>query len=101
MIMRMWRGATEARKADAYSEVLERTGVKELSGTPGNRGVWVLRRFAGDRAEFLVLSLWESPEAIRAFAGQDIDKAVFYPEDDEYLVERGPTVYHYEVIARR
>jgi heme-degrading monooxygenase HmoA len=63
--------------------------------------VWALRRFAGDRAEFLVLSLWESVDAIRAFAGQEIEKAVFYPEDDEYLIERGPTVDHYDVIAQR
>jgi heme-degrading monooxygenase HmoA len=51
-----------------------------------------------DRAEFLLVSLWDSEEAIRRFAGDDIDKAVFYPEDERFLVERDDHVWHYEVV---
>jgi heme-degrading monooxygenase HmoA len=97
MIARMWRGRTPASKADTYLEYLRATGIKEYAATAGNEGVLVLRRVSGDDAEFLLISLWESEEAIRRFAGEDLERAVYYPEDDEYLLEREPTVVHYEV----
>lgn len=98
-IVRAWRGATSAAKADGYVLVLERTGAKALRETPGNRGVWVLRRALEDKTEFRVVSLWDSPEVIRGFAGADIDRAVFYPEDDDYLIERDLTVSHFELAS--
>ena len=55
------------------------------------------RRDVGDRCEFLMLSLWDSTESITAFAGDDPETAVFYPEDDRFLIERELTVDHYEV----
>ena len=98
MIARTWRGATRAEDADAYLEYLERTGFSEYRKTPGNRSVLGLRRIVADRAEFLLISLWDSEEAIRGFAGQDIGKAVFYPEDERFLIERDNHVSHYEVV---
>ena len=98
-IVRVWRGATSTAKADGYVQVVERTGVKALRETPGNRGVWVLRRVLGDKTEFRVVSLWDSLEVIHGFAGADIEKAVFYPEDDDYLVERDLTVSHFELAS--
>jgi heme-degrading monooxygenase HmoA len=53
----------------------------------------------GDRVEFITVSFWESRAAIEAFAGQDIEKAVFYPDDEQFLIERDLTVHHYEVAA--
>lgn len=97
MIARTWRGATKAQDAEAYLEYLNRTGLAEYRKTPGNRGVLGLRRIVKDRAEFLLISLWDSKEAIRRFAGDDIEKAVFYPEDERFLVERDDHVSHYEV----
>jgi heme-degrading monooxygenase HmoA len=73
--------------------------LKAYRETPGNQGAWVLWRVADGRAEFLTLSFWESTEAIIGFAGADIERAVFYPKDDRYLVERDTTVRHYQVIA--
>ncbi len=99
MVARIWRGATRASDADAYVEVLRATGVKDLRATEGNRGVWVFRRIHGDRADFLVLSLWESLDAVRRFAGDDAEKAVFYPEDEAYLVEHETAATHYEVTV--
>lgn len=98
MIARTWRGATRAEDAAAYIEYLEKTGFHEYGATPGNRGVLALRRVEGDRAEFLLLTLWESEEAIRRFAGDDVTRAVFYPEDDRFLVERGERVDHFDVV---
>ncbi|HEY7505362.1 MAG TPA: hypothetical protein VH700_14785 [Gemmatimonadales bacterium] len=98
MIARTWSGATRAADADTYLDYLHRTGLAGYRGTPGNRGVLALRRLAGDRAEFLLVTLWDSEEAIRRFAGDDIERAVFYPEDDRFLVARDERVRHYEVV---
>jgi heme-degrading monooxygenase HmoA len=100
MIARSWAGATRAADADTYLEYLHATGLAEYRATPGNRGVLALRRIVGDRAEFLLLTLWESEEAIRGFAGDDIGRAVFYPEDERYLVARDERVQHYDVVFR-
>ena len=98
MVVRTWRGATRVADADAYAEYIDTTGIAALAGTPGNLGVQMWQRVEGDRAEFVVVSWWESREAIVAFAGEPIERAVFYPEDDRYLVERGETVVHYDVV---
>jgi heme-degrading monooxygenase HmoA len=100
VVVRTWRGATRAADADAYVTYMEETGVSALARTPGNEGVQMWRRVEGDRAEFVVVSWWESREAIVAFTGEDIERAVFYPEDDRYLLERGETVTHHDVVAR-
>ena len=99
MIARTWRGVTPAAKDAAYIDYLNRTGVKACRATPGNRGVFLLRRLADDKAEFVFISLWDSMEAIRAFAGPEPEKAVYYPEDAEYLLEMEPGVTHYEVLV--
>jgi heme-degrading monooxygenase HmoA len=99
VIARIWRGATREADAEAYVEYLRGTGLKEYRETPGNQGAWVLWRVTDGRAEFLTLSFWESREAIVGFAGADIERAVFYPKDDRYLVERDTTVRHFQVIA--
>jgi heme-degrading monooxygenase HmoA len=99
LIARIWHGVTDSARADEYAAYLERTGARECRGTPGNRGVYVLRRIKQDRAEFRFISLWDSLEAIRRFAGEDYEKARYYPEDRDFLVELEPFVDHYEVIA--
>jgi heme-degrading monooxygenase HmoA len=71
----------------------------EYRSTPGNQGAWMLRRDDGDRSEIITFSLWESRDSIRTFAGDDIDEAVFYPEDDRFLIERDLTVRHYDVVG--
>jgi heme-degrading monooxygenase HmoA len=98
MIARTWRGATSAEDADAYLEYLHETGLADFRRTEGNRGALALRKIDGNRAEFVILSLWDSEEAIRRFAGEDITRAVFYPEDERFLIERDHDVSHYEVL---
>jgi len=99
MIARTWHGRVPAEKADAYHEYLLQTGVNDYSTTPGNRGVHILRRVEGEIAHFLLITFWESWEAIRRFAGEDYERARYYPEDDDFLLEREPFVTHYEVLA--
>jgi heme-degrading monooxygenase HmoA len=97
MIARIWKGTVRRHDSDEYAEYIRATGMTEYAQTDGNRGAWMLRD-RGDRTEFLTFSLWDSVEAIRAFAGDDIEAAHYYPEDDRYLVERDATVAHYEVV---
>jgi heme-degrading monooxygenase HmoA len=99
VIARTWRGAVRAEDADAYLDYLEATGLKEYRETPGNRGVIALRRIDRDRCEYLIVSLWDSLDAVKRFAGEDLEKAVFYPEDDRFLIDRDMTSTHYEVVA--
>ena len=99
MIVRTWHGVTPEAKVDAYMAYLRETGIREYRETPGNRGVYVLVRRHGGRADWLIVSLWDSIDAIRGFAGPDIEKAVFYPRDREYFLEMDPTASHYDVVA--
>jgi heme-degrading monooxygenase HmoA len=98
VIARIWRGWTTREDADAYLEYVEETGGRAARQTPGNQGFYVLRRDEGDRTEFVTMSLWESLDAIRAFAGDNLE--VFFPEDvDRFLVDREWFVTHYEIAG--
>lgn len=98
MIARTWRGSVRAEDAESYVNYLEQTGFTGLAGTDGNLAVLGLRRMEDERAEFIVMSLWRSAEAIRGFAGERPERAVFYPEDERFLVEKDEHVGHFEVI---
>jgi heme-degrading monooxygenase HmoA len=101
VIARIWRGVVRRADADEYAEYIRDTGFSAYGETPGNRGALMLRRDVEDeRVEFITFSLWESVDAIRAFAGDDIDTAVYYPEDERFLVERDDKVSHFEVADR-
>ncbi|PRX25479.1 hypothetical protein CLV67_101196 [Actinoplanes italicus] len=97
----MWRGWVATDRVAEYVAYIERTGLAGYRATPGNLGAQMWTRDLGDgRAEVTTLSWWESLEVIRGFAGDDIGRAVFYPEDDDFLLDRETTVTHHEVVAR-
>ena len=99
MIARMWRGWVRTENRDTYVAYIEETGMAEYRRTAGNLGAHMLTRNLDDgRTEIVTLSFWESREVISGFAGDDISRAVFYPEDDRYLVDREVSVTHYEVV---
>ncbi|MGH2967514.1 MAG: hypothetical protein ACRDK0_00400 [Solirubrobacteraceae bacterium] len=98
MIARIWRGAVRRQDADEYAAYIGATGLAGYLTTTGNRGAWILRRDAGELTELLTFTLWESLGAVKAFAGDDYETAVYYPEDDRYLVERDSRCAHYEVV---
>ena len=99
MIARIWRGTTRTEQADRYLEVLKRTGLAKARGTPGNLAVQILRRTTEEGVEFTFRSDWESWEAIRRFAGPEPEKAVYFPEDREFLLRMPPGVEHHEVAV--
>ncbi|HYW40891.1 MAG TPA: hypothetical protein VE957_22505 [Terriglobales bacterium] len=100
MIARVWHGVTDYERSDEYLAYLNRTGIPDYRATKGNQGVLVLRKMDDTKAHFLLFSFWDSRDAIRGFAGDEIGKARYYPEDKEFLLELEPTVEHYEVLVR-
>lgn len=99
-VVRMWSGVVRAADRGAYVEYIEQTGLAEYRQTPGNLDAWLLTRDLGDgRTEVTTVSRWKSFEAIVGFAGDDIERAVFYPEDERFLLERDERVRHYLLEA--
>lgn len=99
MIARIWRGVVRATVADAYADYMLETGVRGYTSTPGNRGSTCCVTHDAE-CEFVMVSLWKPIDDIRAFAGEDVEQAVFYPEEDRFLVERDLRVRHYEVVEQ-
>jgi heme-degrading monooxygenase HmoA len=100
MIARRWTGRVPASRRDEYLVYLERTGLKDYAATPGHLGTMILRRTDEGVTEYELTTFWDSTDAIRAFAGDDISLARYYPEDEDFLLELSERVEHWEVIAR-
>ena len=96
MIARVWRGTTLAEDGDAYAAYLEEAGMKGARALPGSRGTLVLRRERAGYTEFETVLLFDSLSDVNAFAGDELDVAVFFPEDERYLLERELEVRHFE-----
>jgi heme-degrading monooxygenase HmoA len=99
MILRTWRGAVRPEDAQRYLDHQASTGVRDYRETPGNRGVLVIRRDVDGLCEVTTLSLWDSMDSVRAFAGDDPGQARFYPGDDELLAQKDLHADHYEVVS--
>lgn len=98
MIARKWHGMVPAEKADAYHDYLIQTGLKDYAAIAGNRGVFLFKRIEDSIAHFDTLTFWDDYEAIKRFAGDDFEKARYYLEDKDYLLEFEQFVTHYEVL---
>lgn len=98
MIARIWTGVTQAEQAVDYYQYIKRTGIPGLTQTAGNLGVYVFRRSIDNEAHFMLISLWDSLEAIKTFAGEDFLQARLYPNDEAYLIRHDSKVTHYDVI---
>ena len=99
MIARTWHGVVPADKGDAYFEYLKKTGLRDSRATSGNNGIQILRRVIGDKVHFIFITFWDSYESIKRFAGDHHEKARYYPEDKDYLLDLEPLVDHYEVLT--
>jgi heme-degrading monooxygenase HmoA len=97
MICRIWHGRTPRDKADVYAAFLEARAIPDYRSVPGNLSVHVLRRDERDVTHFLTMTLWQSEDAIRAFAGDDLLTAKYYEEDRAFLLEFEPQVQHFVV----
>ncbi len=90
MLARMWHGTTKAHDLEAYREYVRDTGLSDYRACQGNRGAVLLTRVDGDIAEFVTLSLWESLDDVRAFAGDEVEAARYYSENQRYLLDFEP-----------
>jgi heme-degrading monooxygenase HmoA len=100
MIARQWRGKTSVEHAEAYVQVLRTLVLPELAQIPGGQGAFVLRRDVDDGVEFVTLTLFDSLDAVKSFAGDEYEKAVILPEAEALLSWSERTATHYEVVVR-
>ncbi len=99
MITRIWHGRTSLENADHYLQFLLHEGTKEYLQTKGNLSVKVWERKKKDCCHFWTVTEWTGIEAIKGFAGEDYEKAVYYPEDNGILLEFEEKVSHCETYS--
>jgi heme-degrading monooxygenase HmoA len=99
MIVRMWHGRVPTAKADAYREFTNKRAIPDYQSAQGNISVHILERREGDITHFIALTFWESLEAVKGFAGDNVEVAKYYPEDKDFLIDFEPMVVHYEVVG--
>ena len=99
MMARIWHGKTDKSKFSSYSEFLRRKAIPDYKQTPGFQGLSFLRKIVGQEAHFTLITYWQNLEAIKKFAGPDFEKAKYYPEDQDFLLEFEEKVQHFEVFA--
>jgi heme-degrading monooxygenase HmoA len=100
MIFRKWTGRIRTADREDYVAYIVGTGLADYAKTPGNHGYQMVTRDLGDgTTEVATMSWWESMDAIRGFAGDQPERARYYPEDDRFLLERPEHVEHSTVVA--
>ena len=98
MIARTWTGEVSLENSDEYLELMRSVALPAYSSTPGNQGAWTMRRHLEDRAQFTMLTFWDSEDSITAFAGNDISVARYFDFDPEMLIEMVPNADHFELF---
>ena len=97
MISRNWRGIARAEQADNYIRHLQNDTFPKLSRIPGFVSARILRRQVAEGVEFVIVTEWQSIEAIRQFAGASEDVAVVPPAVQAMMADYDATVAHYEI----
>ncbi len=100
MIARMWHGRVPASKAEAYRKFLNDRAIPDYQSVEGNLSVHILERTESDITHFITLTFWKDLDSIKAFAGDEVETAKYYPEDSDFLLEFEPKVVHYEVVGQ-
>ena len=98
MIARHWHGRVPVDKAEEYLKLTRNVGLVDYRSTPGNIAAWCLHRREGQVVHVETFTFWESEDAIRRFAGDELLKAKYYDFDPNFLLELEPEVTHFEVI---
>ncbi len=99
MIARIWKGKTKIEDIDEYTTFMKTRAIPDYNGTDGFVKLSFLKRADSEYAYFDLITYWENLEVIKNFAGDDFEKAKYYPEDKKYLIEFPDKVTHYEVFA--
>ena len=99
MIARIWQGKTKAADYEAYRQFMVSRAIPDYKSTVGFKKLIFLRKLENDTGVFTLITFWENMTAIKTFAGEDYEKAKYYPEDGQFLLEFPDKVTHYEVFA--
>ena len=99
MIARVWHGKTDLSEFETYSKFLQDIAIPDYSKTEGFKGLNFLRNIKGNEAHFTLITYWDNLDMIKNFAGVDYEKAKYYPEDKDFLLDFEEHVAHYEVFA--
>ena len=99
MIARYWSARLSARNLASYREHLERNVFPELQSIPGFIRAELLTHTSGSEVDVVVLSVWNSFEAIDSFAGPDRESAVVAPSAAALLTSYDRRVRHFEIAA--
>lgn len=100
MITRMWHGKVPTKKALEYRTFLNEHAIPDYRSVEGNISVHILERTEGEITHFITLTFWKDLESIKAFAGEEVEVAKYYPEDRDFLLEFEPNVVHYAVVGQ-
>lgn len=100
MIARLWKGRVPIEHSRDYLDLMRTVALPDYQSTPGNRGAFALRLEERDQAKFLMLTFWDSLQAIETFAGQDATTAKYYDFDPDHLIEMVPRASHWEMFDR-
>ena len=98
MIARMWHGRVPKEKAEQYHRYLLESGLSDYEKVNGNRGVFLLKNDENEITHYYTLTFWDDFDAIKRFAGEDYEKARYYPQDKDFLLEFEPTVQHFDML---
>ncbi|MQA87620.1 MAG: hypothetical protein GEV03_24105 [Streptosporangiales bacterium] len=98
VIARIWHATATADGADAYREHFTGSVLPALRELDGHRGAYLLRRDRDGHVELQVITLWESLDAVRRFAGPDVEAAVVEPEARAVLTDFDAKVAHHSVV---
>ena len=98
MIVRMWHGRVDASKSDEYAEFMKQRAAPDYASVEGLEKLLFLRKSEKDAAHFLLVTHWDSMESVKKFAGEQPEKAKYYPEDDQFLLEKEESSALYEVF---
>jgi hypothetical protein len=99
MIARIWHGATKVEDYEGYTEFLKSVAIPDYEKTKGFKKLVFLRNIKDNLGHFTLITFWKNIKVIKNFAGKDFEKAKYYPEDDNFLLEFEEKVTHYEVFA--
>ena len=99
MIARVWHGRVQSKDFESYTRFMRERAIPDYQSTQGFVKLSFLRRQEGNEAHFTLITYWEDLQVVKNFAGEDYEKAKYYPEDKEYLLDFEEKVVHYEVFS--
>ncbi len=98
MIVRMWHGRVDSSKSDEYAEFMKQRAAPDYSSVDGLQKLLFLRKDEEHVTHFLLVTYWDSMESVKRFAGEEPEKAKYYLEDDQFLLEKEELSALYEVF---